>query len=73
MKIAGILLILVGIAALFYGGFSYTSRKKAMDVGAIQIDKTEKHSVPVSPVLGIVVIAGGAGLIYLGARSGRRV
>lgn len=73
MKIAGILLILVGIAALFYGGFSYTSKKKAVDIGAIQIDKKEKHSFPVSPVLGIVVIAGGAGLIYFGAKRGHSV
>lgn len=71
MKIAGILLIIVGIAALVYGGFSYTSQKKAVDIGAIQIDKTENHSFPVPPVLGIVAIAGGASLVYFGMKSGR--
>lgn len=71
MKIAGILLILVGIAALAYGGFSYTSQKKAVDIGSIQIDKTEKHTFPVSPILGIVAIAGGVGLIAVGAKSNR--
>jgi uncharacterized membrane protein YidH (DUF202 family) len=70
MKIAGILLILVGIAALFYGEISYTSKKKAMDIGSLQIDKTENHTFPLSPIFGIVVIAGGAGLIYLGAKRG---
>jgi len=71
MKISGILLIIVGVAALIYGGFSYTSQKKAVDIGAIQINKTENHTLPVPPLLGIVAIAGGAGLFYLGVKQGR--
>jgi drug/metabolite transporter (DMT)-like permease len=69
MKIAGILLIVVGIAALVYGGFSYTSQKKVVDIGALQINSTEHHTLPVSPILGIAAIIGGAGLIYFGGKS----
>jgi hypothetical protein len=71
MKISGILLIIVGIAALVYGGFSYTSQKKAVDIGAIQINRTENHTFPISPILGILAIAGGASLVFFGAKSGR--
>jgi uncharacterized membrane protein YidH (DUF202 family) len=71
MKIAGILLIIVGVAALIYGGFSYTSHKKAVDIGAIQINKTENHTLPVPPILGIVAIVGGASLVYSGVKKGR--
>lgn len=71
MKIVGILLIIAGAAALIYGGFSYTTRKKAVDMGPIQVDKTEHHSVPVSPLLGLVAIAGGGALVYFGAREGK--
>ena len=71
MKIAGILLIIVGIAALIYGGFSYTSQKKAVDIGAIQINRTENHTLPVPPILGIVAIVGGASLVYFRVKSGR--
>ena len=71
MKIAGILLIIVGIAALIYGGFSYTSQKKAVDIGAIQINRTENHTLPVPPILGIVALVGGAGLFYFGVKQGR--
>jgi uncharacterized membrane protein YidH (DUF202 family) len=71
MKIAGILLIIVGIAALIYGGFSYTSQKKAVDIGAIQINRTENHTLLVPPILGIVAIVGGASLVYFGVKSGR--
>jgi drug/metabolite transporter (DMT)-like permease len=71
MKIAGILLIIAGVAALIYGGFSYTSQKKAVDMGAIQIDRTEHHTLPVPPILGIIAIVGGGVLVYFGAKEGR--
>ena len=71
MKIAGILLIIVGVATLIYGGFSYKSQKKEVSVGAIQINKTENHTLPVPPILGIVAVVGGASLFYLGVKKGR--
>ena len=71
MKIAGILLIILGVAGLIYGGFSFTTEKKAVDLGPVQINKTEHHSVPISPILGIVAIAGGAALIYFSAKEAR--
>ena len=33
MKIVGIVLIIVGVIALVYGGFSYTTTKKTVDMG----------------------------------------
>jgi hypothetical protein len=71
MKIAGIVLILAGVAALIYGRFSCTSHKKAVDMGPIQIEKTEDHTVHVPPLLGVVGILGGGMLVYFGARQGR--
>jgi drug/metabolite transporter (DMT)-like permease len=69
VKIAGILLIIAGVAALIYGGFSYTSHKKAVDIGAIQIDRTEHHTLPVPPILGILAIAGGGILVFWGPKG----
>ena len=46
MKITGIILIIAGVAALLYGGFTYTTQKKAVDLGPLQVEKTEHHSVP---------------------------
>jgi len=71
MKIAGILLIIAGVAALIYWGFSYTSQKKAVDMGPIQINRTEHHTLPVPPILGIIAIVGGGVLVYFGAKEGR--
>jgi uncharacterized membrane protein YidH (DUF202 family) len=71
MKIAGILLIIFGVAALIYGGFTYTSQKKVLDIGDIHVNRTENHTLPLPPILGIVAIAGGAGMIIFGVKKGR--
>ena len=70
MKIAGIVLIVLGVAALIYGGFTYSSQKTVASFGGMQISTTENHTIPISPILGIVAIAGGASLIYFGAKKG---
>jgi drug/metabolite transporter (DMT)-like permease len=71
MKIIGIILIIAGVAALLYGGFTYTTHKKAVDLGPVQVEKTEHHSVPLPPLLGVVAIIGGGALFYFGAKEGR--
>ena len=37
MKLIGILLIVFGVAALAMGGFSYTKREKAVDLGPVEV------------------------------------
>jgi hypothetical protein len=71
LKIVGIILIVAGAAAILYGGFSYTTRKKAVDLGPIQLDRVQHHSVTLPPLLGLVAIVGGAGLVYFGAQNRR--
>jgi len=65
MKILGVILILAGVLALAYGGFSYTTRKRAVDMGPLQIETKTKHQVFLPPVLGISgIIVGGALLLF---------
>jgi drug/metabolite transporter (DMT)-like permease len=70
MKIAGIVLIFAGVIALVYGGFTYTTTKKAVDMGPVQINTKQNHSVPLPPVLGVIAIVGGGALLYFGAKKG---
>jgi hypothetical protein len=69
MKIAGIVLIIAGIVALVYGGFTYTTTKKAVDMGPIQISHKENHTVSLPPVLGVIAIVGGGALLYFGTKK----
>lgn len=69
MKILGIVLIVAGIVALVYGGFTYSTTKKDVDMGPIQISHKQNHSVPLPPVLGVIAILGGGALVYFGAKK----
>jgi len=70
MKILGVVLILAGIVALAYGGFSYTTHKRAVDVGPLQIETSRKHRVFLPPVLGIAgILVGGALLFVSGSKN----
>lgn len=68
MKLVGVILMLAGVVALIYGGFSYTTHKRAVNMGPIQVESTHHHHVPLPPILGVAFIAGGA-LVYFGARG----
>jgi hypothetical protein len=69
MKAAGILLIVLGVIALIYGGITYTTHKKVIDLGPIQAEKKETHDIPLPPILGVVAIVGGGALLLIGGKS----
>jgi drug/metabolite transporter (DMT)-like permease len=67
--VIGILLIIVGIAGLAFGGFSFTRKEKVLDLGPIEASADKKESLPVPPILGALAIVGGVVLL---ASSSRR-
>jgi uncharacterized membrane protein YidH (DUF202 family) len=68
LMILGVILIIVGIVALAYGGFSFTTTEKVAEVGPLKLEKEETRSVPLPPVLGGLAVAAGIGLLVVGAR-----
>jgi len=68
MRLAGIILVVLGILAVVYGGFSYTTNDTKAEVGPIKIKVEEEERVNVPLWLGIAAIVGGA---FLWARSGK--
>lgn len=68
--LAGVLLIVLGVAALAYQGITYTSRDTVIDIGPLHATAEREHTLPLSPLLGIAAIAGGAVVLYAGARRG---
>lgn len=73
MKLIGILLIAFGIFALVMGGISYTDRDKVLDIGPVEVEATERETIPLSPIVGIASLAGGVALVIAGARTRSRV
>lgn len=69
MKIIGIILIVAGILALIYTGFSFKTEEKLVDVGPLELEKEKKHSVNWPPFTGAILILGGAGLMVAGRKK----
>ncbi len=68
--ILGIILIVVGIIALAYGGFtSFTTKENVAKLGPLEINKQEQHPIPIGPVVGGLCIAGGIVLLVVGSRK----
>jgi hypothetical protein len=65
MKIAGVLLIVAGLAAFLFGGFSYKSHTQIVNADLVMVAATEDHPVRIPPMLGIVAILAGSGLMFL--------
>jgi uncharacterized membrane protein len=69
--ILGLVLIVVGLAALAYQGVTYTSREKVLDIGPIHATAEREKTVPLPPVVGIVAVAAGVVLLIAGVRKGK--
>jgi hypothetical protein len=62
-KAVGLILIVFGVIAIAWGGFTYTTRKKVIDLGPIEATRTQTHNVPIPPIAGAVALAGGIVLL----------
>jgi uncharacterized membrane protein YidH (DUF202 family) len=62
----GVALIVIGIIALVYQGFTYTTRKKVLDIGPIQATKEEHRTIPVPPIIGVIAVISGVAVLALG-------
>jgi hypothetical protein len=69
VMIVGILLIIIGVVAFAYGGFSFTTTEKVAEIGPLKVEKEKTRSLPLPPVLGALALAGGVILLVVGARS----
>ncbi len=68
-KTFGIILIVLGLFGLAWGGFTYTTREKVIDIGPIHASRDETHHIPLPPIAGAVVLIGGVALLLAGKRA----
>lgn len=72
MQSSGILalvLIIVGVIVLGYGGYtSFTTKENVAKVGPLEINKHENHPVPIGPIVGGLCIVGGIVIFVTGKK-----
>ncbi len=63
MKLAGIVLIILGVLALAYHGIRYVDRDKLIDIGPVKVTTSVKKTIPVPPVVAALALIVGIGLV----------
>jgi hypothetical protein len=69
MKIVAIVLIVLGAISLAYGGITYTTREKVLDIGPIEATAERHKTVPLPPIFGGIALVAGVGLLLLGPKK----
>jgi hypothetical protein len=69
-RLAGVLLLVAGILAVIYGGFSYTRETAEVKLGPVELSVKERETVNIPMWAGIGAIVVGGLLLLVGGRKG---
>ena len=69
LVLIGVLLAVLGAAALIWEGISYTTRETVVDVGPVNVTAETRKFLPLPPILGGIALAGGVGMIVMGTKK----
>ena len=64
----GLVLIVIGIVALVWGGVFWTDRDTVVDAGPIELQTEGREGFPLPPVIGALALVGGIVLLLIPER-----
>ena len=67
--IIGIVLIVLGVAGLIFGGISYTTREKIVDIGGLHVTAETRKTIPIPLIVGGLAVAGGIAAVVVASRK----
>jgi len=67
--ILGIALIIAGAAVFAYSHYSYTTTETVLQIGPIKATAEQEHTVSLPPIIGWLLIGGGACVLAFAALS----
>lgn len=65
VKILGVVLIVIGLIGLAYGGISWTRDKTILDVGPVELETQERETIPLPPLAGGLCLVAGVALLLV--------
>ena len=69
-RIVGLVLIVIGIVALLWGGVFWTDRDTVVDAGPLEVQTEETEGFALPPVIGVISLVGGIILLVVPDRRG---
>lgn len=67
-RIAGIVLIVIGLIGLIWGGISWTQERTVVDIGPLEARAQERETIPVPPIVGGIALVAGIVLLVVPGR-----
>ena len=64
-RIAGVVLLIVGVVALLWGGVFWTDEDTVIDAGPVEVSRQSREGVAIPPILGILAAVGGIVLLLV--------
>lgn len=68
VKVIGIIVLVLGLLGLVYGGFSYTSQTHQAKIGPLELSVKEKETVNIPMWAGAAAVAAGVLLLLMGGK-----
>lgn len=68
-RIVGLVLVIIGLISLLWGGISWTREKTIVDIGPIEARSQERETIPLPPIVGGLALVAGAVLLVVRERS----
>jgi uncharacterized membrane protein len=69
MKIAGIVIMILGLIMTLYTGFTYVTKEKVVELGDLKVTRDDEHTVNWKPYVGIGVMVIGGVVIIVGKKK----
>jgi uncharacterized membrane protein YidH (DUF202 family) len=63
MKVIGVILVVLGLIGIIYGGLSWTREDTIVDAGPIEITADKRESLPITPLAGGLMLVAGVVLL----------
>ncbi|PBQ31674.1 hypothetical protein CNR22_07795 [Sphingobacteriaceae bacterium] len=69
MKALAVVLIVAGAIMMIITGVNFATKEKVVDLGKLEINKTENHPVSWSPIIGVVLLVAGVGAFFVSRKK----
>jgi len=63
MKITGIFIMIAGLGLTIFTAFSYFTREKVLEIGTVELTRSQPHYLNWSPFIGIAIMVVGAFIV----------
>lgn len=67
-RIVGLVLVVIGLVGLLWGGVFWTRERTVVDIGPIEAKAQEREGVPITPIVGGLILVAGVVLMIVPSR-----